>query len=234
MIIALNNKCNFTHEEFLEYQERLKSLSIGSNEVILFPPMVYLSEVTPYNMLLGSQNVSKFETGQHTGEISASQLKSINVSYCLVGHYERRSEQKENERDINLKIKNLLSEDIVPILCVGETRLERETGKTNLVIERERLVSFVDVSPEQLSRVIIAYEPNWVIGNGETLSQEELEETILHIKKLFPNNKILYGGSINEETIANIDKRLPIDGYLIGNLSLYPDLLQRIFNKIEN
>ena len=109
MILALNNKCNLTKDEFLMYNENLKKLDFTKTTVIVFPTSLYLGMFSSNKILLGSQNVSMFASGPHTGEVSAKQLKSLNVEYSLVGHFERREEQHETNNSINKKIKNLIS-----------------------------------------------------------------------------------------------------------------------------
>jgi len=126
MILALNNKCNLTKDEFLMYNENLKKLDFTKTTVIVFPTSLYLGMFSSNKILLGSQNVSMFASGPHTGEVSAKQLKSLNVEYSLVGHFERREEQHETNNSINKKIKNLISENITPILCIGEVSSEQE------------------------------------------------------------------------------------------------------------
>ena len=126
MIIVLNNKCHLTKEEFKKYQQELKEIT-STHKLILCPSTIHLTNFNLDNMELGSQNVSQFEQGAHTGEISSQQLKSYKVQYCIVGHSERRRENQETSKEINAKLKNLLKNEITPILCIGETLKERKT-----------------------------------------------------------------------------------------------------------
>ena len=150
------------------------------------------------NFSLGAQNVSINDNGAYTGEISASQLKSFGVEYAIVGHSERRQYQKETNDEINKKVNNLLENDIIPILCIGETREER------------------------------------AIGTGIIPSNSEIEEVFQLIKKNFPKNKVLYGGSANEKNIDILNQCKIIDGYLLGGISLKPDKLKIFLSKLEN
>ena len=125
MIVALNNKSNLNKEEFFEYQKKLSTVDT-KHTLILCPTMLNIPSFNLENCILAAQNVGKDENGAHTGEISAQQLASNNVKYCIVGHSERRQELGETDEDINKKIKMLFKNSITPILCVGETKEERE------------------------------------------------------------------------------------------------------------
>lgn len=224
MIVALNNKSNLDKEEFDQYKKKLLKLST-TNQLILCPTLLNISGSNLDNISLGAQNVSCYSSGAHTGEVSASQLKSFNVEYCIVGHSERRQEQHETNKDIALKTKNLLDNDIVPILCIGETLEERQNNKVEKVLQEEiKEVISTLTSPEK-EKLIVAYEPIWSIGTGIIPSNQEIEEVFKLIKTILPNNKILYGGSANEKNISVLKECKVIDGYLLGGLSLKPDLL---------
>ena len=186
------------------------------------------------NIELGSQNVSKNDIGAHTGEVSASQLASLNVKYCIIGHSERRQELYETSDDINLKIKNLLEKNITPILCVGETKQEKDNAKTTSKISKQIEIATKDLTQDEKSKIIVAYEPIWSIGTGLIPTIEEIDTTLSLIKELLPGVKTLYGGSANEENIGYLKKSELIDGYLLGGLSLKPAKLQIFINKAEN
>lgn len=234
MIIALNNKCNLLMPEFESYQKELTSLNFKSSKLILCPTSSYLPLYNLDNIDLGSQNVSKDEMGAHTGEIAASQLASLNVRYCIVGHSERRQELSESAKDINLKIKNLLAKNIVPILCVGETKEQRETNNTEQVIAEQVKIAVTDLTEEEKSKIIVAYEPIWSIGTGLIPTIAEIDNVLLLIKEILPQSKTLYGGSANDENIEHLKTSKLIDGYLLGGLSLKIKNLQRFIDKIEN
>ena len=233
MIIALNNKSNLTKIEFDEYQEKLSSIKSISSKLILCPSSTYLALYNLCNIELGAQNVSKYEIGAHTGEIAASQLASLNVKYCIVGHSERRQEQNETSEDTNKKIKNLFSKNIIPILCVGETKEEKENDKTIPLIKKQLEIAIKDLSEDEKNNIIIAYEPIWSIGTGLIPTIEDIEEVLSLIKKILPNAKCLYGGSANDENIDYLKMSKLIDGYLLGGLSLKPEKLQIFIEKAE-
>lgn len=231
MIIALNNKSNLTKEEFLKYQEAIKKLSFKTTDVILIPSNIYLSIVSTPNISLGSQNVSMYEMGPHTGEVSAVQLKQLGVKYCLVGHSERRKEQHETNAEINGKIKSLLNQDIIPILCIGETKEEKNAAHT--VVYQELQAALSGVTEEELEKVIFAYEPIWSIGTGLIPTSSEIESIISIIKETYPNNRVLYGGSVTIDNIEKLTQEKTVDGYLLGGLSLQLDKVQELIDKIE-
>jgi triosephosphate isomerase len=232
MIVALNNKCNLNKTDFNNYLSELSSIKT-SHKIILCPSTINIPEFNLQSISLGAQNVSSNTQGAFTGEVSASQLKSYNVEYTIIGHSERREYQKETNEEINKKIKRLFQEDIIPILCVGETKEEREAEKVEKIISEEILTAIKDLTEEEKNRIIIAYEPIWSIGTGIIPTIAEIESVFSLIKNILPNNKILYGGSANEKNIDTLNKSKMIDGYLLGGLSLKPKELNIFLQKLN-
>lgn len=230
MIVVLNNKSNLDKQEFIGYQNELKRIE-SSHQLVICPSQVYLNSIDLPNFDLGSQNVSSYHQGAYTGEIYAHQLKSLNVKYCLVGHSERRKYQRETNKDINEKIKRLLEEEITPILCVGETKEQKDSKKTKSVLLSELNECLSGINNND---IIIAYEPVWAIGTGITPTKEEVEDVLKEIKKVYQKNKLIYGGSLNQENIAEFKTSDLIDGYLLGGLSLKPQELKDFISKIED
>ena len=228
MMIVLNNKCNLTKEEFITYQKDLENIE-NSSQIILCPSNIFLGVFNSNTIELGSQNVSKNTMGAYTGEVSAKQLKSFNVQYSLVGHSERRKYHHETPKDINEKIKQLLENDITPIYCVGETKEERDNNNYKESIINDIKESLIDIDK---SKVIIAYEPIWSIGTGLIPTNEQIEEIVSLIKQLLPTNKVIYGGSANEENIDTLKHIKDIDGFLVGGLSLSVEKLNKFIKKI--
>lgn len=234
MIVALNNKCNLTKSEYKRYIEELNKINCTS-KLVLCPTFLNLSSelVTP-KFQLGAQNVSINDKGAFTGEIAASQLKSYNVEYCLVGHSERRIYQKETNEEISLKVERLLKQNITPILCVGESKEERDNSKVRFVLRQEIETATKKLTQSQRDRLIIAYEPIWSIGTGIIPENEEIKEAFQYIKEILPNTKVLYGGSANEKNIDTLKEVSIIDGFLLGGLSLKPKELNIFLEKLEN
>ena len=228
MLIVLNNKCHFEKENFKKYVKELNKIKT-TNELVLCPSNIFLNNIKLNRIFLGSQNVSSYSNGAYTGEVSAKQLKSIGVSYSIVGHSERKD--KESLEEINLKIKELLKYNIIPILCIGETKEEKATKKTTKSIKKQIVKALKDIEiPE---KVIIAYEPIWAIGTGDIPTEKEIKSIVKYIKKILPNNRLIYGGSVNEDNIDIFNKEEIVDGYLLGGLSLYPKRLKSFFEKIK-
>lgn len=232
MIVALNNKCNLNKTDFNNYLSELSSIKT-SHKIILCPSTINIPEFNLQSISLGAQNVSSNTQGAFTGEVSASQLKSYNVEYTIIGHSERREYQKESNEEINKKINRLFQEDIIPILCVGETKEEREAEKVEKIISEEILTAIKDLTEEEKNKIIIAYEPIWSIGTGIIPTIAEIESVFSLIKNILPNNKILYGGSANEKNINILNKSKMIDGYLLGGLSLKLEKLNIFLQKLN-
>lgn len=230
MIVVLNNKSNLDKKEFMEYQNELKKIE-SSYQLVICPSQVYLNSIDLPTFDLGSQNVSSYHQGAYTGEIYAHQLKSLNVKYCLVGHSERRKYQRETNKDINEKIKRLLEEEITPILCIGETKEQKDSKKTKSVLLSELNECLSEINNND---IIIAYEPIWAIGTGITPTKDEVEDVLKEIKKVYQKNKLIYGGSLNQENIVEFKTSYLIDGYLLGGLSLKPQELKDFISKIED
>ena len=128
----------------------------------------------------------------------------------------------------------LLEQDIIPILCVGETKEEREKQLEKSIIEKELTIALANLTSEQKEKIIIAYEPIWSIGTGIIPTNDQIKEMFKNIKNMVPNNKVLYGGSANEENIVLLKEIKEIDGYLLGGLSLKPEKLKVFIEKLEN
>ena len=231
MIVILNNKCNLTKEEFSNYLEDLKTIRT-EQDLIVCPTTINISMYDNSIFPLGAQNVSKYITGPHTGEISSKQLKSYGVKYCIVGHSERRQEQNESNKDTNEKIKMLLNEGITPVLCVGETKEERDNNTYKEVITKEINDAIKDLNEEEQESIIVAYEPIYSIGTGIIPKNTEIEEIFKLIKEILPTNKVLYGGSANENNIDELKQTKEIDGYLLGGLSLNITNLKDFLSKL--
>lgn len=233
-IIVGNIKMNMKFGEISNYLKFFKN--IDSKNIIICPSYIYIPYFLDYKFSVGSQNVCSNLDGGYTGEISASQLASIGVEYTIVGHSERRLNLNESDIDINKKIKSSLSSELKVILCIGETLEEFNLLKKDSVLKRQIRNALFDI--KDLSNVIIAYEPVWSIGTNKLPKIEEIISTVNYIKKLIfslykQNIKVLYGGSINEKNILELNKIEELDGFLIGSASINPTQFIEIINKIK-
>ncbi len=231
MIVVLNNKCNLLTDEFIKYQGKLADIK-SSHTLVLCPSSLYLTKFYLDNFYLGSQNVSSYYEGAYTGEVAASQLQSIGVKYCIVGHSERRRYQKETSEEIKQKIEMLLDNGITPILCVGENQNEKEANMTVVKVLNQIKDSLTDV--DGYEKVIIAYEPIWAIGTGKTPTCEEIDNVLMKVKDDYPQNSLLYGGSVSEKNIEELNQSTYIEGYLLGESGLKVDQLKELLSKLEN
>lgn len=235
-LVVGNQKSYLDKDSVKEFVKELGNIT--SNEVVICPSAIYINEFNEINVLLGSQNVSNYDSGATTGELSSKQLKSAGLKFCIVGHSERRQKLNESIIDTKIKINNLLMEDIIPILCVGETKEEKEIGKTKEIIFQELDGAFQDLLMNSIQKVIIAYEPIWSIGTGLIPSNDEILDIAKGIRehmlnKYGTNNLILYGGSVNADNIDELNKIDLIDGYLIGGASTKAAEFLQIIDKCQ-
>ncbi|MBU5486039.1 triose-phosphate isomerase [Clostridium sp. MSJ-11] len=243
-IIAGNWKMHNTIEEAVKLVEELKSLVKEAEcEVIVCPTFICLSEVKRVikdsNIKLGAQNMYFEDKGAFTGEVSPSMLKALGIDYVIIGHSERRQYFNETDEIVNKKIKKAFENDIIPILCVGESLHERENGITEEVIGRQIKLDLSGLTASQVENLVIAYEPIWAIGTGKTATSEQANETIGYIRsiveKLYGNEvsekiRIQYGGSVKSSTIKEQMAMPHIDGALVGGASLKAEEFGAIVN----
>ncbi|MDP3269160.1 MAG: triose-phosphate isomerase [Legionella sp.] len=233
-MVAGNWKMNGQIQQVTALTHELKNLidSAIEAEIIIFPPAIYLHLIQ--NVLgsskikLGVQNIYPKDFGAYTGEMSPPMAQEFNCRYVLVGHSERRQYFNEDEKFVAQKFHHVKSHGMIPILCVGETLIEREKGQTEQVIAKQ-LRAVTDVSKEHCFRgCVIAYEPVWAIGTGKTASPEQAQEIHQFIRELVAELNysdaerltLLYGGSVNEDNAKALFSMPDIDGGLVGGASL--------------
>jgi triosephosphate isomerase len=243
-IVAGNWKMNNTIGESLALVQAIKEgLPAGKNgEVIVAPPFTALYSVNAAikgsEVALAAQNMHCEDKGAYTGEVSPLMLKDAGCGYVLIGHSERRKYFRESDEDVNLKIKKALAAGLKPIVCVGETDEERMQGVTRSVIERQirgALSGIPEIDP-----AVIAYEPVWAIGTGKVATSAQAQEVHAFIRGLIQESygstadgvRILYGGSVTKDNIAELIAMEDIDGALIGGASLKPDAFLGIISKM--
>ena len=203
----------------------------NSKCVVICPTAIHLDYLSKNKngFYVGAQNVSEHEEGAYTGEISVRSLIETNVDFCIVGHSERRQIFKEKDQDINLKSQRLVANNVIPIICIGETLEQKEKGITNTVLE-EQLMNSIP-SSSTFENTIIAYEPVWAIGTGLTPTINEIDETHRFIRShndKFNKYKILYGGSVKASNAKEITHLANVDGALIGGASLKSEEFTKI------
>ena len=203
----------------------------NSKCVVICPTAIHLDYLSKNKngFYVGAQNVSEHEEGAYTGEISVRSLVETNVNFCIVGHSERRQIFKEKDQDINLKSERLIANNIIPIICIGETLEQKEKRITNTVLE-EQLMNSIP-SSSTFENTIIAYEPVWAIGTGLTPTIDEIDETHRFIRshnEKFNKYKILYGGSVKASNAKEITDLANVDGALIGGASLKSEEFTKI------
>lgn len=212
-LIVANMKMNLDNKEIKDYLNSLNNKKLDN--IIFCPTSLYIPYFIDKNLNVGIQNISKYENGNHTGEISCKQAKSIGVKYAIIGH----SEIKDKKQIINKKLKLCEKNNIIPILCVGE---RKKSIYKEQVVKRQLNSYLKDIS---IDKLIIAYEPVFMINSKNTIDVKYLKKMIKFIKKIVKNYEIndimiLYGGSIDENNLESIINIEGLDGYLIGNSSL--------------
>lgn len=210
-------------------------------DVAVFPPQPFLvpvyDQIKGSNVKLGGQNCYFEDSGAFTGEASTSMLKDVGASYVLVGHSERRTLFGDDDATINKKVKKVLSEGLKPVLCIGETLAEYEAGLNQEVCAIQIMKDLVDVSPEDMLKIVIAYEPVWAIGTGLVCPKEVAQDIHKYIRSLI-NKKygeeiakktiIQYGGSVKPDNVKDLMAMPDIDGALVGGASLTADSFAKI------
>lgn len=231
-IVAGNWKMNGQLQQVLQLTHQLKELIRPDHaQVLVLPPAIYLPlmhELLGDSAIkLGAQNVYPKDSGAFTGELSGPMLKDFNCSHVLVGHSERRHIFHEDENFVAQKFHHVKDHGMIPVLCVGETLVEREKGQTEQVIARQ-LLAVHNKNDNCFANCVIAYEPVWAIGTGKTAEPEQAQEVHQFIRELVAKINIndaqslplLYGGSVNEQNARGLFAMPDIDGGLVGGASL--------------
>ncbi len=243
-IIAGNWKMNKTPEEAKELVTALVPLVKNAKcDVVICPPFVDLWAGKPIiagtNIHLGVQNIHWAEKGAFTGEISADMLKAHGVEYAIVGHSERRQYFGETDATVNQRAKAAIAAGITPIICVGESLEQRESGVTNAVVSGQTKAALDGIEAKDVETLVIAYEPIWAIGTGKTATKEDANATIAVIrgaiaevygKDVAEKVRIQYGGSMNPKNASELMSMPEIDGGLIGGASLKAEDFSKVVN----
>ncbi len=237
-IIIGNWKLNLDHLEAIQLLQKI-NYTLPKNiedqiEIVLSPSFTSIRSLQTVissdklKIKLSSQNVSQFASGAFTGEVSASQLKKLEIDYAIVGHSERRTLFNEVDSEINIKVNKLIDSDIVPIFCFGESTEERKNGSYLTFIENQINEGLKGLRKDKVRKLIVAYEPIWAIGTGEVASLEDIVDVLDYVKNIiskkpFFNNdiiKFIYGGSVSPDNAKSILNLSIVDGALVGGASL--------------
>lgn len=244
-VIAGNWKMNKTPKEAFTLVLEIAAAARGKDkcDVVLCVPFVDIPAAVAAaegtNVAIGAQNVHFKESGAYTGEISAAMLVECGVKYVIVGHSERRQYFGETDETVRLRAKAAIDAGLTAIICVGEVIGQRQSGITNEVVSMQTKLALEGLTKEELSRVIIAYEPVWAIGTGLTATPEQAEEVCALIRRVIADLydqeaadalTIQYGGSMNEKNAADLLAKENVDGGLIGGASLKANSFAAIIN----
>ena len=233
-IIAGNWKMNKTPEEAAQLVAELVPLVKDAQcDVVVCPPAVCFATVKPIiegtNVKLGAQNVHFAAKGAYTGELSADMLKASGCQYVIIGHSERRQYFGETDKTVNKRTVAAVKAGLIPIVCVGEMKDEREEGYTDAIVSYQTLMALTGLTAEEVAGVVMAYEPVWAIGTGLTATDEQANETIGVIRAAIAGKygqetadkvRIQYGGSMKGSNVKGLMAQPEIDGGLIGGASL--------------
>jgi triosephosphate isomerase len=247
-LISGNWKMNLNHFEAIQLVQKLsyelRNHDYDAVEVSLHPPYTDLRSVQTVidadrmRFQLGAQNCHSEVSGAFTGEISPTMLAKLDVDYVIVGHSERRGLFGENDEIVATKAAAVLAHEMTPIVCVGETLDERESGHAATIVEAQVVGSLKFIEGEKLDGLVIAYEPVWAIGTGVTASAEDAQEMCSHIRSVVGSIRresidlirIQYGGSVNPANAGELMAMPDIDGALVGGAALQADSFARIVN----
>jgi triosephosphate isomerase len=248
-IVAGNWKMNLSFEEAEELissiADQLEEIDLEETEVVICPPYPYLEmalDIADESVFsVGAQNISQFDNGAYTGEVSARMLASMDVDYCIIGHSERRKYFGETDEIIAQKIDQALTHEFIIIFCCGELLSERRAGKHFDVVRQQIEKALFSLSEKEFYNIVIAYEPVWAIGTGENATPEQAQEMHAYIRSLIASRyghdvanetSILYGGSCNSKNAPEIFAQPDVDGGLIGGASLNADEFIKIIKAI--
>ena len=249
-IAAANWKMNLSWQKGEALLDAIlaKDYQLTANRIAVFAvpfPYLHLAQQKlqgKQNVFIAAQNCSNKKSGAYTGEVSVEMLQSLNIPYCIIGHSERREYFNETNQQLAEKTDLLLEHNITPIFCCGEPLQIREANTQNTYVAKQLEESLYHLTPEQVQKVVIAYEPIWAIGTGKTASKEQAEEIHAFIREQLAQKysqevadsiSILYGGSVKANNAKEIFAEPDVDGGLVGGASLIADEFSVIINSLK-
>ncbi|WP_100657123.1 triose-phosphate isomerase [Alteromonas flava] len=239
-LVAGNWKMNGSQQLLQSFVEYFSQREPIAADVVLCPPAVYLgqasSQLSNTDVLLAAQDVSANSEGAHTGDVSVAMLRDVGCQMAIVGHSERRTDHAESNALVAKKAKALIDGGLIPIVCVGEPLEVRQDGEEEAYVEAQLKAVFEQLSVAELAKVVIAYEPIWAIGTGQTASPEQAQAMHAFIRQLLSQIdsdlaqkiRLLYGGSVKASNAQELFAQIDIDGGLIGGASLKPEEFEAI------
>ena len=249
--IIANWKLNLDHLEAIQLFQKL-NYSLDNDidkkiRIVVAPSFTSLRsiqtiiEADKLKLYLASQDVSEFVEGAYTGEVSVTQLEKLKISFCIVGHSERRQHFNETDESINLKVHNLINKKIVPVICFGESIEQRKSQNYLDFLIDQVEKSIKGLRKDKVDEIIFAYEPVWAIGTGETPSLQDIVDVISNITEFLSskpffdeeNTKFIYGGSVTPDNSKEILNTQIVNGALVGGASLDVDKFIKIIESIE-
>ena len=240
-----NWKMNFTISDVKLFMSEWKNKNLNNShiETIFCPSFTELNTTAELlqnsSSKLGAQNVYYDSKGAFTGEVSCRMLKELGCEWVIIGHSERRSKIGETDDMIQKKLDKIMSEGMYPILCIGETKEERDAEKTQEILSRQLSIACKNLIGKNIDTFVIAYEPVWAIGTGVTATTDMISEAHQDIRNILNDNglngnesSIIYGGSVSDQNASELSAINDVDGFLIGGSSLYVDKFYSIYNQL--
>ncbi|KKP58783.1 MAG: Triosephosphate isomerase [Candidatus Moranbacteria bacterium GW2011_GWF2_34_56] len=233
------------------YFKGMENCLAGKNfkniKVVLCPPLIHLesfkNRIKNEAVFFGAQNIHEEEMGRFTGEISAPMVKNFGGDYAIIGHSERRKYFSEDNGLVNEKVKMALKNNLIPVICIGETEEERANGQIKSVITNQLLESLDGIADKKISQLIITYEPVWAIGSGRVPTSDEIMEIRILMQKILTDKfnlsldempQIIYGGSVEFKNIKEVCLESGMSGVLVGGESLHPMDFIKMGEVLEN
>ena len=238
------NKLNIDAKEFaLASMDIVNKAKQNNVDIGVAPTYLSLKTVRDFankDMIVAAQNVHYMDHGAYTGEVSIPMLLELGINWVIIGHSERRTYDNETNEKCNLKIKELVKNNMVPVYCVGETLTQFEEGKTKEVVSNQVKEGLKDLTKEEVRNLVVAYEPVWSIGTGKNASKEIAEDICGFIRSILKEMfdevsediRILYGGSVKPENVRSYLSMPNVDGALVGGASLKVDSFQALLDNI--
>lgn len=244
--LKMNLLSSVEREKYFQiFKSEQTKTKLKNSEIILCPPVIHLEAFKKWNnkkVFLGVQNIFPEASGSYTGEVSSVMAKNLGADYTIIGHSERRRHFNENNEEINFKVISALKNGLKPIICVGETKEQKDEQLTMGVITEQVKEALFEVSRIKSENIIIAYEPVWAVGSDETPTANEIMEAKVLIRKILveiwgkkyaEKVAILYGGSVNTKNAKEVCVESEMDGALIGRESLSPHEFIKIAEIID-